>query len=134
MGLEALSRGAKECYFVENGKHVLHILEANIQKTHFMSNSRILQIAAFSVKKLLADKKFHIFFVDPPYSYIDQPIERRKCLEFMAELGAEFGHPGFQMILHHRRNSMNGFPIPEPLIITDHRGYGSTEVMFLQKK
>lgn len=63
LGIEALSNGAKKCYFVDNGKVVSKILENNIKD---IENSIFIK----SDYDLFLDntkEKFDIIFLDPPY-------------------------------------------------------------------
>lgn len=63
VGIEALSNGAKECYFIDNGKEALKVLNKNLEGISggFVINS--------DYKKFLktTNKKFDIIFLDPPY-------------------------------------------------------------------
>ncbi len=63
LGIEALSNGAKECYFVDNGKDIINILKENLKN---IDNATIIQAHyKQAIKKI--DKKFDIIFLDPPY-------------------------------------------------------------------
>ena len=66
LGLEALSRGAKEAYFVEHDKEALDTLKLNIQKLKFLNCSTIL---ARSVENITswAYPPADIVFCDAPY-------------------------------------------------------------------
>lgn len=66
IGIEALSRGAKYAYFVENNKEALDCIKKNLIFTKFADNativSRDVRDALFEIKEA-AD----IIFMDPPY-------------------------------------------------------------------
>ena len=66
LGLEALSRGAKEAYFVEHDKEALDTLRLNIQKLQFLNCTTIL---ARSVEKITSwtYPPADIVFCDAPY-------------------------------------------------------------------
>lgn len=70
IGIEALSRGAKEVYFVEKGRTTVKMLKENINSLELNENAVILNmdfqraIRTLKVRK----KKFDIIYVDPPYS------------------------------------------------------------------
>lgn len=65
LGLEALSRGAAHCLFVEQDKAALDALKANIAKLGADSRSKI---AAQSVLTLgPTTTSYDILFMDPPY-------------------------------------------------------------------
>ncbi|MEG0250188.1 MAG: 16S rRNA (guanine(966)-N(2))-methyltransferase RsmD [Peptostreptococcus sp.] len=69
LGIESLSRGAKEAYFCDKSSESIKILKSNIDKTKFSDSSFIIKDDYKSaIKKLSSQKKkFDIIFVDPPY-------------------------------------------------------------------
>jgi 16S rRNA (guanine(966)-N(2))-methyltransferase RsmD len=66
MGIEALSRGAQSCVFVENSRQALAALAVNIENTGFAGQSRIMRADALSYLKSAAGP-FDFAFLDPPY-------------------------------------------------------------------
>lgn len=70
LGIEALSRGADACVFVEKSGRVVKILKANLEKTSLTGNAHILKCDIFEALHILkAEKnKFDIVFADPPYA------------------------------------------------------------------
>jgi 16S rRNA (guanine966-N2)-methyltransferase len=68
-GLEALSRGAKFCVFIEQSRAVVEILQKNIDRADFSERSKILKSNAFKTGAPpdLEDNKYSLVFVDPPY-------------------------------------------------------------------
>lgn len=66
MGIEALSRGAAECVFVDSDKNAINIIKKNIDKTGFNDKSQIFRMP-FDEYLLKSDKKFDLIFLDPPY-------------------------------------------------------------------
>ncbi|MBE3573664.1 MAG: 16S rRNA (guanine(966)-N(2))-methyltransferase RsmD, partial [Moorella humiferrea] len=67
VGLEALSRGAKEAFFIEHDRRALSCLKANLQATGFNDRAHIL---AMDVRRALAELRrrdlvFDLIFVDP---------------------------------------------------------------------
>jgi 16S rRNA (guanine966-N2)-methyltransferase len=69
MGLEALSRGAAECVFVEDDSTVAAVLRENIQALDYESDSRVVTSGYLPAAKTLVQKgvRFDLLFVDPPY-------------------------------------------------------------------
>jgi 16S rRNA (guanine966-N2)-methyltransferase len=69
MGLEALSRGAAECVFVESDAAVTAALRSNIEALGLGSAARILQSDYLAAVKSLIQvgSRFDLLFVDPPY-------------------------------------------------------------------
>ena len=67
IGIEALSRGAKEAVFIDNDVNAIKSLNENLIKTKL--HAEILQMPVEkAIKKLTAEKRqFDIIFLDPPY-------------------------------------------------------------------
>ncbi len=75
IGIEALSRGAKRAYFVENSKAACECIKDNIKTTKFEASAEVLaDDAIVAIKKLDARNEgaFDFIFIDPPY---DKQIE-----------------------------------------------------------
>ncbi len=69
IGIEALSRGAKEVVFVEQSPSVCRIISENLTLTGFSDHAVVYKHDVGRVLKTLGDKKygFDLIFVDPPY-------------------------------------------------------------------
>ncbi|MBR5314276.1 MAG: 16S rRNA (guanine(966)-N(2))-methyltransferase RsmD [Clostridia bacterium] len=69
LGLEALSRGALSCTFVEKNLAGMDIVKKNAKKTKLVESCKILNV---DYKEYLRGarnrEKFDIVFLDPPYS------------------------------------------------------------------
>lgn len=81
LGLEALSRGAKRCYFCDNSRESLNLVKTNIAKCNAQDKSMVL---AGDYSKALGRirEKVQVFLIDPPYR--DGLYE--KCLNQIDEL------------------------------------------------
>ena len=66
LGIEALSNGAKTCYFCDNSNEALKVLKKNLNN---IDNTFILNNSYEETLKILKNKniKFDIIFIDPPY-------------------------------------------------------------------
>jgi 16S rRNA (guanine966-N2)-methyltransferase len=67
LGLEALSRGARSCDFVESSAKSLVALRANIDKLGAGDRSRVHRSDALRFTSALASDAFDVAFADPPY-------------------------------------------------------------------
>ena len=67
LGIEALSRGANSATFVDSSRQSIEVVRKNVQSVGFSDCSRILNTQAESFVKT-TPQKFHIAFLDPPYS------------------------------------------------------------------
>ena len=67
LGIEALSRGAKKCVFIDNSAKSISVTKENLNATRL--SDKAVVINSDSVDFLnKTDKKFDIIFIDPPYS------------------------------------------------------------------
>lgn len=67
LGLEALSRGADQCDFVENNPSALHALKANVAALRARPRARIFDRDAIPFIERLERDAYDIVFADPPY-------------------------------------------------------------------
>lgn len=67
LGIEALSRGAKSCHFVDNSDNSLFCVNSNVKNCGFESVSKITKSDSLSFIKN-TDEQFDIAFLDPPYN------------------------------------------------------------------
>lgn len=65
LGIEALSNGASKCYFIDNNKEVIKILNRNLDK---IENSIIIKDNYDNFLNN-TNEKFDIIFLDPPYKF-----------------------------------------------------------------
>lgn len=80
IGIEALSRGAEEAVFVDNGKTAIDCMTQNIKNTNFTNKATLLKQDAFVALQSLEYKgAFDIIFMDPPY---ELELEQ-KVLEYL---------------------------------------------------
>ena len=67
IGIEALSRGARKCYFLENDKEALNCIRENLKFTRFEDQAVILSQDAFLSLNNIFEKEIDVIFMDPPY-------------------------------------------------------------------
>jgi 16S rRNA (guanine966-N2)-methyltransferase len=131
LGIEALSRGAKEAVFVEKESRATDVIRRNLEKTR-LTGAVIHGLDIFSYLDRLAPKgAFDFVFADPPYA--KAPGERDFTPELMASRAlAEALAPGGLFILE----KIPGQPIPlgARWELVRERRYGATEVAWLRIK
>jgi 16S rRNA (guanine(966)-N(2))-methyltransferase RsmD len=125
LGIEALSRGAASCCFVENNRQALISLEKNVSDLRISKRSEIIAMDAVKALPLFArrGRKCDIVFFDPPYDsglYVSVPAAL--CSLGILDSNAHFiAECSVKNIL------------PEsigPLIKFDRRVYGDTALEF----
>jgi 16S rRNA (guanine966-N2)-methyltransferase len=81
IGLEALSRGARECVLIEQDKKAAAVIAQNIAFTKLGEHARLMQMDFLSALKQLEGREpFDLIFADPPYN---QQLELR-LLEYLS--------------------------------------------------
>ena len=74
IGIEALSRGARKAYFIENAKEPLNCIAHNLRFTRFEDRAVVLKQDAVAALSGIREEEVDLFFLDPPYG---QEQERR---------------------------------------------------------
>lgn len=69
LGIEALSRGAASCCFIEQERKVVEILKKNLSAARLENRAELFALEALKGLQLLAARKrsFDLVFFDPPY-------------------------------------------------------------------
>ncbi|MGN0132946.1 MAG: 16S rRNA (guanine(966)-N(2))-methyltransferase RsmD [Lachnospiraceae bacterium] len=81
IGIEALSRGAKEAVFVDNGKDAYDCITENLKHTHLEAAATVYKQDVFVALTMMEyQKRFDVVFMDPPYH---KELERR-ALEYFS--------------------------------------------------
>ena len=93
LGLEALSRGAEQCDFVEIGARSLEALRANIEKLGAGDAAHVVRGDALKFAERLEAGAYDVGFADPPYGLglAARIAESWLSVPFAAVLGVE--HP-----------------------------------------
>ncbi len=85
MGLEALSRGAAKCTFVDGNKDATNIITANAKKTKLYPQCNVLCMDWEQYIKSAAKRSsFDIVFLDPPYA--DALVPKVLCELFDSDM------------------------------------------------
>ena len=69
MGIEALSRGAAHCVFVESDRAALAVLRTNLQQLGVADKSTV--ISGDAVMQASQQQGIDLLIADPPYGYMD---------------------------------------------------------------
>ncbi len=92
LGLEAISRGAKQCDFVETRPSSLHALRANIGLLRVAAKCRVYKKDAVQFAEMLTEQRWDVAFADPPYNsrMLDRVIAAWQKTKFAKVLAVEF--------------------------------------------
>ncbi|MBW2039023.1 MAG: 16S rRNA (guanine(966)-N(2))-methyltransferase RsmD [Deltaproteobacteria bacterium] len=126
LGIEALSRGAQEATFVEQGKEALKTLQGNLEDLRLTSRARVLPRAAKKGIKILSEGRevFDLIFVDPPYG----KDMVGKTLQEIAQRGI-LSPRGVIVAEHSPHESI---PLPIGMGLFKQKRYGDTAISFFQ--
>jgi len=113
VGIEALSRGAERCVFVERDRNALYALEANLQTLDLSDRSKVISSDAMAVAPSL---DCDLVFADPPYDFDawDRLLGLIRADLFVAESGRPIS-------------------CPAEWLVTRQKKYGRTVVTFLER-
>ncbi len=127
LGIEALSRGARNAVFVDSSRKALQFLRKNLEKTHFTKQSRIFNAdaVAFLMKKR-DNHGFDFVFADPPYEqgFAQKVVTEAGCTELL-RLG------GLLVLEESFRTS---FELPESLALINEKKCGDTRLFFISRE
>jgi 16S rRNA (guanine966-N2)-methyltransferase len=125
LGIEALSRGAAFCSFVDNNKESLRYTNENLERLKIQGQYAVINA---DVNKLRPSFKQHnLVFIDPPY----KENLAAKTLLALHETGWLADDALIVLELPNNKNSA-AFAAPEGFVINDEREYGATKVFFLE--
>lgn len=120
LGLEALSRGARYCVFIDKN---IDVLKKNIIALRFEKKSRVVKAGfTYGLRRLKANM-FDIIFLDPPYcgNYIERTITAIAKYNILQTNGIVVAEHGSDEEIH----------IPTQFSVGKKRIYGDTAVLFI---
>lgn len=68
LGIEALSRGAKGCVFVDDNQQAVHLIRENIATVGASASVVCADVLGFLDRCATSRERFDLVFVDPPYA------------------------------------------------------------------
>ncbi|MCX7927525.1 MAG: 16S rRNA (guanine(966)-N(2))-methyltransferase RsmD [Candidatus Omnitrophica bacterium] len=129
VGIEALSRGAKEVVFVEQDKKVIKVLNTNLNTLGLNEKSEVLAMSAEKAIYFLNKHKriFDIIFLDPPY----YGRWSEKTLQAISEC-AILQPLSYVVVQHFKKDTV---PLKVNMLqFKRQERYGDTVLSFYQKK
>ena len=135
LGIEALSRGAKRCLFVDNSTNAIRVIKKNLQDAGFLERSVVLKINVFRLLGILKNKhvKFDLMLVAPPYKLLDLDCgDRKRIFSLLEEYVSReiINEKGIIVLQHHKKQTVSKESFKQ-LKIVDERRYGTTQLTFL---
>lgn len=124
LGIEAVSRGAAYCLFVEEAAEARALIRRNVEALGLTGETRIFRRDATDLGPAGNMEPYGIAFLDPPYG----KGLGEKALSGLAE--GNWLTPGAVCVLEERAGA--SITIPSPFEQLDARTWGDTEVRFLR--
>lgn len=136
LGIEALSRGAKRCLFVDNSTNAIRVIKKNLKDTGFLKKTVVLKINAFRLAEFLKNKhiRFDLMLVAPPYKLLDTDCRDRKRIFSLLDecVSREIINEKGVIVLQHHKKQMVSQESFKQLKVIDERRYGTTQLTFLR--
>lgn len=99
IGLEAVSRGARECVFVEKERASARIIQENIAELREADRCRVIAGDALGASIVAsAPRPLHLVFMDPPYALMESVAGRTRVLAQASRLVQILDDDGFLVL------------------------------------
>lgn len=125
LGIEALSRGATHCTFVDSRREAVAMIKDNLTTTNLMADATILQRDALAYLASCGEK-FDVIFLDPPYDLdlMDKALEQITAIDIVTENG---------IIVCESRAETSLSPVELPYRIRKEYKYGKIKVTLVDR-
>lgn len=129
LGIEAISNGAKEAYFVDNNIELINIIKNNTKdikdEVHIIKSDYLSALNLFKNSKI----KFDIIFLDPPYDTDFAELACKRIIELDL-----LNNNGIIIIeTDKKENVVQNINKLNLIKIFDERKYGRVNLIFLKK-
>ncbi len=122
LGIEALSRGARFCLFVDDGVESRGILRTNIEALSLNGRTKVFRRDATSLGPATPHEPFNVVFADPPYrkGYGEKALRSAADNSWLAH--------GALVVLEEAADAP--LRLDEDFLLFDTRNYGDTIIRF----
>ncbi len=133
MGLEALSRGATFCTFIDGSRKVIEILDRNIEKAGFLAESKSVCANILKVGAAMTPEYggYDLVFVDPPYKMSTNCAAGSQVAKMMELIATQVNKGGMVTLRTHLRSHIED--AYGELQQVDLREWGNMKIAFFQK-
>jgi 16S rRNA (guanine966-N2)-methyltransferase len=125
LGLEAISRGAKFCCFVEEDAGARGVIRSNAETCGVIGQTRIWRRDATTLGPCAPQTPYGLVFADPPYG---KGLGEKALVSVLA--GGWLSRGGVVVLEEAARSAVGELP---DLSVLDTREYGDTQVRFYRK-
>jgi 16S rRNA (guanine966-N2)-methyltransferase len=121
VGIEALSRGAQSCVFIERDRIAAKIIQKNIDMLG-IRNAKLIKTTVSNWLDTAAPEEFDLIIADPPYG--DPQFSTVGRLLALLK-------PGALMVLSH--SGKGEVPSKTGVVVVDNRSYGNLNLTFYRR-
>lgn len=125
IGIEALSRGARHAYFIEQDRSALDVLKQNLHKTKFEDSATVLSRDVQSgLMTIPAGTSFDLIFMDPPYRLHEEAAILQRIYDL------RILKPDGQIIIETDRKRDLSDQMPDGFLILREKKYKTNQHVF----
>lgn len=126
LGIEALSRGASACSFVERNRGAVRVIEENLKRTGLQDG----KVVCGEVEVFLKGERgsYDLIFADPPYA--DGFRDMARSLVELEGWGNWLAEGGFLVL---EQEALDDLPVPAGLSVLQQRDYGRSRIVIYQR-
>lgn len=130
IGIEALSRGAASCVFVERSAACCEILRANLAKTRLEGSGRVL-VSAVELYLAGDPVEADLVFLDPPFEAASKPRLRESFAKVLGSAFSAVSAGGWMILrMESRAEPFAAGGVPQPFRIWED---GRHRLLFYEK-
>ncbi|MEO5690836.1 MAG: 16S rRNA (guanine(966)-N(2))-methyltransferase RsmD [Candidatus Saccharimonadales bacterium] len=119
LGLECMSRGAREAVFVERDRQAQNVILENIATLGIDQETKLIKASVASWSESSPAEKFDLIFADPPYNDLQLSTVKR--------LVGHMQPKGLMILSYPGRESA---PTVNGVVVVDKRSYGDAALAF----
>lgn len=88
LGIEALSRGAAACTFVDQRREAVNLIRSNLKLCGLSDRARVVQGESLGCLSMIRER-YHLIFLDPPYrtDLLENAIKKIAEIDILTENG-----------------------------------------------
>ncbi|MEO0453227.1 MAG: 16S rRNA (guanine(966)-N(2))-methyltransferase RsmD [Verrucomicrobiota bacterium] len=125
LGIEALSRGAERCTFVDHHFNCIKTIKSNLD--YCKLNGVVTKSDALRFCQRSDPDQFDLIFLDPPYIHVDKPLDEEPILSDLRRMLRPEGRIIWE---HPSRQSWNA---PEKNGLLKTAKYGDSSISYISK-
>lgn len=125
LGLEALSRGARFCLFVEEAAEARGLIHTNVEALKATGITKLWRRDATKLGRCAPMEPFDLAFLDPPYG------KGLADAALAAMVAGDWMKPGAQVVVE--ETAAADLVVPDAFEILDLREHGETRLTFLRR-